>query len=110
MFISDWYADYPDPENFTYPLFHSRNAGPGGNMAFLRDPALDARILEMRSTSDSLRKIELARQVDGAIFDQAPWIFLWFPVDMWAVRPEVEGWKIYAVFTGQRWDEVRYAE
>lgn len=108
MFISDWYADYPDPENFTYPLFHSRNAGPGGNMAFLRNPAIDAMIMEMRSTPDSARKVALARQVDQAVFEQAPWVFLWFPVDMWAVRPEIEGWKIYAVFTGQRWTEVRY--
>jgi ABC-type transport system substrate-binding protein len=108
MFISDWYADYPDPENFTYPLFHSRNVGPGGNMAFLRVPAIDSMIMEMRSTPDSMRKIQLARAVDQAIFEQAPWIFLWFPVDMWAVRPEIEGWKIYAVFTGQRWVDVRY--
>ena len=26
------------PENFTYPLFHSRSKGPGGNYAFLDDP------------------------------------------------------------------------
>ena len=38
LFLTDWYADYPDPENFTYPLFHSRNAGGGGNYAFLRGP------------------------------------------------------------------------
>lgn len=110
MFISDWYADYPDPENFTYPLFHSRNRGPGGNMAFLNVPAIDALIMEMRSTPDSTRKVALAREADQAIFEQAPWIFLWFPVDMWAVRPELEGWKIYAVFTGQRWTEARYSE
>ena len=35
LFLGDWYADYPDPENFTYPLFHSSNKGPGGNYAFL---------------------------------------------------------------------------
>ena len=110
MFISDWYADYPDAENFIYPLFHSRNAGPGGNMAFLRNAALDSMIMEMRSTPDSARKANLSRAIDEAIFEQAPWLFLWFPVDMWAVRPEVEGWKIYAVFTGQRWTDVRYSE
>ncbi len=37
LFLSDWFADYPDGENFTYPLFHSRNKGPGGNYAFLKD-------------------------------------------------------------------------
>ncbi len=37
LFLTDWYADYPDPENFTYPLFYSKNAGTGGNYAFLDD-------------------------------------------------------------------------
>ena len=36
LFLADWYADYPDAENFTYPLFHSSNAGSGGNYAFLK--------------------------------------------------------------------------
>jgi hypothetical protein len=37
------------------------------------------------------------------VFALAPWIFLWFPVDVWAVDPAVRGWRIPAVFTGQRW-------
>ena len=37
LYLGDWYADYPDPENFSYPLFHSSNKGPGGNYAFLAD-------------------------------------------------------------------------
>ena len=37
----------------------------------------------------------------------APWIFLWFPTDVWATHPTVEGWRIPAVFTGQRWTGVR---
>lgn len=110
LFISDWWADYPDAENFTYPLFHSRNAGTGGNLAFLNDPALDRLILEMRSTQDPVRKGELARQVDARVFELAPWVFLWFPVDMWAVQEDVEGWEIPLVFTGQRWAEAHYTE
>ena len=39
----------------------------------------------------------------------APWIFLWFPVDIWAVQPDVKGWRIPAVFTGQRWTDGRSA-
>ena len=40
------------------------------------------------------------------VFDLAPWIFLWFPADVWAVQPDVKGWRIPAVFTGQRWTGV----
>ena len=31
MFYLSWWADYPDPENFLFPLFHSSNHGAGGN-------------------------------------------------------------------------------
>jgi hypothetical protein len=48
----------------------------------------------------------LAREIDAGAFDLAPWIFLWFPVDVWAAQPEVKGWRIPLVFTGQRWMQV----
>jgi peptide/nickel transport system substrate-binding protein/oligopeptide transport system substrate-binding protein len=107
LYLGDWYADYPDPENFTFPLFHSANRGPGGNYAFLADSALDAAMARARSTPDTAEKARLSREVDARIFRLAPWIFLWFPVDMWAMRPEVRGWRIPVVVTGQRWTDVR---
>ena len=42
-------------------------------------------------------------EIDARVFELAPWIFFWFPVDLWAMRPDVEGWRIPAVFNGQRW-------
>jgi peptide/nickel transport system substrate-binding protein/oligopeptide transport system substrate-binding protein len=106
LFLTDWWADYPDPENFNYPLFHSRNKGPGGNYAFLSNAELDSMILRARVTSDEAEKAQLARDIDARVFDLAPWIFLWFPVDLWAARPEIKGWRFPLVFTGQRWTEV----
>jgi ABC-type transport system substrate-binding protein len=106
LFLTDWWCDYPDSENFNYPLFHSRNKGPGGNYAFLADTALDAMILRARATPDESEKIRLARQIDQRVFDLAPWIFLWFPVDLWATQPDVHGWQIPLVVTGQRWTGV----
>jgi ABC-type transport system substrate-binding protein len=103
LFLTDWWADYPDPENFNYPLFHSRNKGPGGNYAFLADPKLDSMIVRARATTDETEKARLAREIDARVFELAPWIFLWFPVDVWAMQPEVRGWQVPLVFTGQRW-------
>jgi peptide/nickel transport system substrate-binding protein/oligopeptide transport system substrate-binding protein len=105
LFLTDWWADYPDPENFNFPLFHSRNKGPGGNYAFLTDAGLDSKILRARATTDETEKARLSREIDARVFELAPWIFLWFPVDMWASQPEVAGWRVPLVFTGQRWME-----
>jgi ABC-type transport system substrate-binding protein len=107
LYLGDWYADYPDPENFSYPLFHSGNRGSGGNYAFLSDTILDSMIVRARSTPDSAEKERLSRESDARVFELAPWIFLWFPVDLWAEQPRVKGWRIPAIFTGQRWTEVR---
>ena len=107
LFLTDWYGDYPDPENFTYPLLHSRNPGAGGNLAFLQDAPLDSLILRARSTPDTALKSRLMLEIDRRAFEMAPWIFFWFPVDLWATRPDVEGWRIPAVFNGQRWLEAR---
>jgi ABC-type transport system substrate-binding protein len=103
LFLTDWWADYPDPENFNYPLFHSRNKGPGGNYAFLDNTTLDSMIVRARATTDEAEKVRLAREIDIRVFELAPWIFLWFPVDVWAMQPEVQGWQVPLVFTGQRW-------
>lgn len=106
LFLTDWWADYPDPENFNYPLFHSRNKGPGGNYAFLSDPGLDSMIVRARATPDEAEKVRLAGAIDARVFELAPWIFLWFPVDVWAAQPEVKDWRFPLVFTGQRWTQV----
>jgi len=49
-FYLDWFADYPDAENFLYPLFHSRNAGGGGNRSFFADATVDS-LIEVASPS-----------------------------------------------------------
>lgn len=109
LYLGDWYADYPDPENFTYPLFHSSNKGTGGNYAFLADAALDSMIVRARATPDTVEKARLSREIDARVFELVPWIFLWFPTDVWAMQRSVTGWRIPAVFTGQRWTEARVA-
>jgi peptide/nickel transport system substrate-binding protein/oligopeptide transport system substrate-binding protein len=106
LFLSDWFADYPDGENFTYPLFYSGNAGPGGNYAFLHDAPLDSLIVAARTVTDSVTKVTLLRKADARIFALAPWIFCWFPTDLWAERPEVHGWVYPLVYSGQRWTTV----
>ena len=107
LYLGDWYADYPDAENFTYPLFHSKSHGPGGNYAFLTDRTLDSLIVGLRTTTDEAEKERLARAADARIFDLAPWIFLWFPTDVWATQERLSGWRIPLVFTGQRWTEAQ---
>ena len=108
LFLTDWYADYPDAEGFLFPLFHSSNRGTGGNRAFLSDPELDRTISAMRASTDTLEQARLAAAADRRVHDLAPWVFLWAPVDLWALSPDVTGWRVPAIFNGQHWTGVRF--
>jgi peptide/nickel transport system substrate-binding protein/oligopeptide transport system substrate-binding protein len=103
MAVLDWWADYPDADNFLYPLFHSASFGPGGNYSFYSDPGTDSLILAARRTVDQAAREALYRRIDNRVFDAAPWIYLWFPVDLWAAQPSLAGWDVPVIFNGQRW-------
>jgi ABC-type transport system substrate-binding protein len=103
MVVLDWWADYPDADDFLYPLFYSGSFGPGGNYAFYADPVTDSLILLARRTTDDAARGSLYRRIDARVYAAAPWLYLWFPTDLWARRPELTGWDLPVIFNGQRW-------
>ena len=109
MVVLDWWADYPDADNFLYPLFYSGSFGPGGNYAFYADPITDSLILRARRTTDDAARTTLYRRVDERVYRAAAWLYLWFPTDLWARRATVTGWDVPVIFNGQRWVRARVA-
>ena len=107
MAILDWWADYPDAENFLAPLFHSANHGPGGNYAFYTDAVTDSMLDLAQRTLDEGDRTALYRAIDERVYRAAPWLYLWFPVDLWAQHPSISGWELPVIFNGQRWNGVR---
>jgi ABC-type transport system substrate-binding protein len=107
MALLDWWADYPDGDNFLYPLFHSASFGAGGNYAFYSDPVTDSLILLARRTLDDDTRVALYHRIDARVYRAAPWLYLWFPVDLWAESPTITGWELPVIFNGQRWTAVR---
>src|SRR5436309_9716293 len=71
MAILDWWADYPDADNFLYPLFHSASFGPGGNYSFYKDPVSDSLIMVARRTVDQPAREALYRRIDNRVFEAA---------------------------------------
>jgi len=51
----------------------------------------------------------LYRRIDERVYRAAPWLYLWFPTDLWARRPELVGWDLPVIFNGQRWTLARVA-
>lgn len=109
-YLANWYADYPDAENFLYPLFYSEMAGAGGNAAFYRNATVDSLILTARRTLEDEERIQMYARADSLIFASAPWIFTVHPIDVDLVQPWVEGYEIPQVFYGNKWVAVGLAD
>ncbi len=102
-FFINWYADYPDPENFLTPLFHSQNIGGGGNRARFRDSGVDALLADLDRTSDPSERAQLAHEIDVRIHAEAPWIYLWHPVLEYAVSERIAQYRPHPVPSCERW-------
>ena len=102
LVLKDWYADYPDAENFLYPLLHSANAGVGGNVSFFRDSTYDRVVTMARRETDTARRTALYMRADSIAFAQAPMVTLFFYNELYAVQPWLRNWTAPVIFNGQR--------
>ena len=98
-FWLSWWADYPDPENFLFPLFHSASVGPGGNRTRCIDAELDRLIETAQRTMDEQQRYRLYREAENRIIQNAPWVFMWHRADYFVIQPWVKDFKIYPIYS-----------
>jgi ABC-type oligopeptide transport system substrate-binding subunit len=84
-----WIMDYPDPENILDLKFHSES--PLNNTGF-SDPEIDRLLEEARVEQDPERRMDIYREVERTLVQDAVWIPLYFGQAHVVVRPEVQGW------------------
>ena len=75
LVLKDWYADYPDAENFLYPLLHTANRGIGGNVSFYSNPEFDRLVDQARVELDSARRVQLYRRPIRSHSSMRRWCF-----------------------------------
>lgn len=68
-----WFADYPDPENFTFMLY-GPNRRPGPNHTNYANPKYDRLFEKMRVMDDSPERLEIIRQMREIAVEDCPWI------------------------------------
>jgi ABC-type transport system substrate-binding protein len=106
MILKDWYADYPDAEDFLYPLLHTANRGAGGNVSFYSNPNFDSVVTASRLELDETKRNALYVRADSIAFADAPMLFLYFYDELYAVQPWVKHFTPPVIFNGQRWLDV----
>ena len=105
-FYLDWFADYPDAENFLAPLFHSANRGGGGNRARYANARVDSLLDSAAGTADPGARWALYAEAERIILAESPWILLWFPVRYEVVSSRIAGYRMPVIFNGQRFTGV----
>lgn len=105
-FYLSWWADYADAENFLYPLFHSSQAGPGGNGPRYRSAAADALLDQVRRTSATAEREKLYAQVEKLVIEDASRVFLFHKLDIIVTQPWTTGIQLLPVFNANRYLDV----
>jgi ABC-type transport system substrate-binding protein len=106
MILKDWYADYPDAENFLFPLLHSASKGAGGNVSFFSNATFDSLVTASQRELDEVKRNTTYRQADSLAYHDAPMLYLYFYNDLYAVQPWLKGFRPPVIFNGQRWTTV----
>jgi peptide/nickel transport system substrate-binding protein/oligopeptide transport system substrate-binding protein len=99
MFWLSWWADYPDPENFLFPTFHSSNHGPGGNRAMYSNKEVDELVEAGRHASKEELRDEYYEKAERIIVQDAPWVFFWHDTEYILRQPWVRNYKAYPVYS-----------
>lgn len=96
IYLMKWSGDYPHAENFLVPLFHSRNAGIGGNRAHVKDEVLDTMLDRASYTTANVEEIQQRLRY------LSPWLFIGFQ-NMQYYRLRKSRLRIPKIFAG--WGE-----
>ena len=88
MFYAAWYADYPDPDNFVYVLCHSRSAI---NRTGYANPVVDKILDQARREPDYERRIDMYRDVERRVMDDAVLVCQHHNNNTLLVQPWVDG-------------------
>ncbi|WP_114377298.1 ABC transporter substrate-binding protein [Elioraea thermophila] len=90
MLLTSWGNGSLDPSDIMVPTLRT---GGRGNTAGFSHPEVD-RLLDAAETElDQAKRAEMYKRAQAIVTDQAPWIFLWLPQDIYGVSRRIAGWR-----------------
>ena len=89
IFVDGWSMDYPDPESVIDLKFHSTS--PLNDVRYV-NPEVDGLIEAARVEQDPELRLQLYRDAERILIEEAAWVPLYFPLAHVVVSPRVEGW------------------
>lgn len=94
MYRYSWHADFPDPDNVLYTLFHSQSPD---NYTHYKNPEVDRLLEATRSESNYLLRMQAYRHIEGLIMADAPTVNLVYYTFEYLFQPYVRGIELNAL-------------
>ncbi|HEU5249252.1 MAG TPA: ABC transporter substrate-binding protein, partial [Thermoanaerobaculia bacterium] len=107
LFVGRWIADYDDPDNFTFTLFHSGN---GRLRRYFSSPETDQILEEARRESRGPVREGLYRSFENLMLESAVLVPLFHDVDYRIAAPSVRGITLKSTAPFINYTEVGKAE
>ncbi len=107
VWIGRWIADYDDPDNFTFTLFHSGN---GRLRNYFSSPEADRILEEARRESRPAARESLYRRFESLALDSAALVPLFHDVDYRVADPRVRGLQLRSTAPYVNYSEAGKAE
>jgi oligopeptide transport system substrate-binding protein len=92
-----WVADIPDPDSFLYAMCTS---GGSANFTAYSSPEVDALLEQGRASRSQLQRLEIYRDAERRILNDASVIPLFHPLSAIALRADVRGLNLTAMGVG----------
>jgi len=90
LFFTSWGNASLDPSDIMMPAVHG---GGRGNSAGYANPAVDALLDQAETETDQAKRQAIYLRVQQMVHDDAPWVFLWLPQDVYGVSKRLHGFK-----------------
>jgi len=104
LFAGNWFADFPDSDNFFYMFFHSQSAAlPGINY---QSEEIDRSIEEARRTIDQDRRTSIYRKLNEKVQKEAAMVYLFHDRYFAISKSRIHGMRISLVPPPVRYSDV----
>ena len=104
MYYRSWWADYPDPENFLAPLFLSEISKK--RWTRYESPELDTLIEKLQIETDPNKRLQIAREANDKLKNDAPWIYLWHMQSTIVSQHNLINWQPSVMFNAEKYNKV----
>ncbi len=110
FFILSWWADYPDAENFLYPLFHSSNFGNGGNYTHFQNIDVDQLIEKAQGASSKEEREFLYQRIQEKVIEDCPMTFLYSSRSILVQQPWIKHFSPHPLYNGEKFTQIEINE